>query len=254
VTALLEVSGLAVRFGGVDALQGVDLSVAKGSVHGLIGPNGAGKTTLLNCIGRVIEPVEGSIRFEGRDLLGLPAYALAALGIARTFQNLALVDDATVLDNVLTGRRRREGFGIHDFLPTPARHRLEREDRDTALAALARAGLEGHEEANVKSLPYGFRKSVEIARAMCAAPQLLMLDEPTAGLNASEMADLARTVHRMRESLDLTVLLITHHIEFLLEVADRVTVLDLGRVIADGDPRLLQTDARVRAAYIGTDE
>jgi len=254
MTALLEVRGVAVRFGGVHALDGVDMQVTEGTVHGLIGPNGAGKTTLLNCIGRVIEPSGGALAFSRQDLGARPAHDLARLGIARTFQNLALMDDGTVLDNVLVGLRRSGGFTLHDFLPTPRRFALEREDRETALDALAQVDLQQYAHDRIGQLPYGFRKSVEIARALCTRPRLLMLDEPTAGLNASEMGQLAAAVRRMRDALGLTVLLITHHIEFLLEVADRVTVLDLGCVIADGAPGLVHTDARVRAAYLGADE
>ena len=254
MSPLLDVSGVTVRFGGVQALQDVDLRVAKGSVHGLIGPNGAGKTTLLNCIGRIIEPSAGTLHFDGQDLLSRPVHEVSSLGVARTFQNLALMDEATVLDNVLVGLRRKKGLYLHDFLPTPKRRKLEKEDRATALAALARIGLEAHAESSIKSLPYGIRKSVEIARALCAQPKLLMLDEPTAGLNQIEMERLAADVRRLHAELDVTVLLITHHTEFLLEIADRVTVLDLGRVIADGEPQIVHTDERVRVAYLGAEE
>jgi len=254
MTALLEVSEITVRFGGVRALTGVNMQVAEGSVHGLIGPNGAGKTTLLNCIGRVIEPTEGRLVFARDDLRARPTHDLARLGVARTFQNLALMDDRTVLDNVLVGLRRAGGFTLHDFLPTRRRFALEAEDRATALAALAQVDLQQFAHQKIGKLPYGYRKSIEIARALCTRPRLLMLDEPTAGLNPTEMDQLGIAVRRMRETLGLTVLLITHHIEFLLEVADRVTVLDLGCVIADGAPDLVHTDARVRAAYLGADE
>lgn len=254
MTALLEVSGITARFGGVRALDGVRMQVAEGSVHGLIGPNGAGKTTLLNCIGRVIEPTEGRLVFAGQDLRAQPPHALAGLGISRTFQNLALMDEATVLDNVLVGLHHPGGFTLHDFLPTPRRLALEAEGRATALGALAQVDLQQYANDCIGKLPYGFRKSIEIARALCARPRLLMLDEPTAGLNSTEMEQLSIVVRRMRETLGLTVLLITHHIEFLLEVADRVTVLDLGRVIADGTPDLVHIDARVRAAYLGAEE
>ena len=255
MTALLDISGLTVRFGGVHALQEVTMQVQEGSIHGLIGPNGAGKTTLLNCIGRVIEPVGGSINFGGVDLISHRAHDLAALGIARTFQNLALIESATALDNVRIGLLRAGGmFSLHDFLPTGARARKEREDAAAALDALARLGLQEHAATVVAALPYGIRKSTEIARALCARPRMLLLDEPTAGLNAREMDDLAAVIRKLRSEMGITVLLITHHIEFLLDIADRVTVLDLGRVIADGLPQLVHTDDRVRAAYLGTDE
>jgi branched-chain amino acid transport system ATP-binding protein len=254
MSALLEVHGIGVRFGGVQALGGVDMQVAEGTVHGLIGPNGAGKTTLLNCIGRVIEPSEGRLAFEGRNLRARAAHDLAGMGIARTFQNLALMDEATVLDNVLAGMRPNGAFTIHDFLPTTRRFALAEQDRQRAWDALAQLDLQSLANDTVRSLPYGHRKSVEIARALCASPRLLMLDEPTAGLNSAEMEQLGAAVRRMRDQLGLTVLLITHHIEFLLDVADRVTVLDLGRVIADGLPGLVHTDQRVQAAYLGSDE
>jgi ABC-type branched-subunit amino acid transport system ATPase component len=252
--SLLEVKGLGVRFGGVAALQNVDLSVAQGSVHGLIGPNGAGKTTLLNCIGRVIEPSAGAIHFAGRDLLACATHELAELGIARTFQNLALMDDRTSLDNAMVGlptQSRR--FGLSAFLPTPARARAGIEDRRVTLDALKTLGLDMHADKVVRSLPYGHRKSIEIARALCAAPRLLMLDEPTAGLHPGEMDQLVAIIRRLHRDLGLTILLITHHIDFLLKVADKVTVLDLGSVIADGPPELVQTDPRVMTAYLGTE-
>lgn len=255
MTALLDVSGLTVRFGGVHALQGVSMQVEEGSIHGLIGPNGAGKTTLLNCIGRVIEPVGGSINFGGADLISHRAHGLASLGIARTFQNLALIESATALDNVRVGLLRTGGMlRFHDFLPTGARARKEHEDAAAALDALARLGLQEYAATVVAALPYGIRKSTEIARALCARPRMLLLDEPTAGLNAREMDGLAAVIRKLRSEMGITVLLITHHIEFLLDIADRVTVLDLGRVIADGLPQLVHTDDRVRSAYLGTDE
>ena len=255
MTALLDISGLTVRFGGVHALQDVAMQVEEGSIHGLIGPNGAGKTTLLNCIGRVIKPVGGSINFGGTDLLSRHAHDLASLGVARTFQNLALIESATALDNVRVGLQRAGGmFRLHDFLPTGARARKEREDAAAALDALARLGLQEYAATVVAAMPYGIRKSTEIARALCARPRMLLLDEPTAGLNAREMSGLAAAIRKLRSELGITVLLITHHIEFLLDIADRVTVLDLGRVIADGLPQLVHTDDRVRTAYLGTDD
>jgi ABC-type branched-subunit amino acid transport system ATPase component len=249
---LLEARGLSVRFGGVYALQDVELTVHAGSVHGLIGPNGAGKTTLLNTIGRVIQPQAGSIAFDGRDLLACAPHELAALGIARTFQNLALIDDRTSLDNTMVGvPSQSRGFGLSAFLPTPARRRLDADARTAAFDALRTLGLDMHAEKIVRSLPYGHRKSIEIARALCAGPRLLMLDEPTAGLHPAEMDQLVEIIRRLHRDLGLTVLLITHHIEFLLQVADEVTVLDLGKVIAVGEPEIVRTNPRVMSAYLG---
>ncbi|MBE0592578.1 MAG: ABC transporter ATP-binding protein [Gemmatimonadales bacterium] len=253
--SLLEIHGLSLRFGGVRALQDVEMEVDGGTIHGLIGPNGAGKTTLLNCIGRVIRPQEGRIRFDGVDLLDRATHELAGLGIARTFQNLALMNERSVLDNVMVGLpEQSRGFDMSAFLPTYGRAAKERASRARAHDALALLELDGHAEKPVRGLPYGHRKSIEIARALCASPRMLMLDEPTAGLNSAEMDRPAQVVTRLRSELDLTILLITHHIEFLLQVADRVTVLDLGRVLADGAPQIVQTDPEVRAAYLGVDE
>jgi len=248
--ALLEVRDLHVSFGGVSALRGVDLSVEPGTIHGLIGPNGAGKTTLLNCIGRVIRPSQGSVNFDGRDLLNEAPHRLAQLGISRTFQNLALMGERSVLDNVRLGTDAGH-LGLADFFPTPSRAQREREQGEAALAALRTIGLEQAASAMVSSLPYGHRKSLEIARAMCRKPRLLMLDEPTAGLHPSEMDGLAGLVLRLRDELRITLLIITHHLEFLARIADEVTVLDLGEVIASGEPGLVHTDERVRAAYLG---
>ncbi len=248
---LLAVESLGVRFGGVIALDGVNLSVREGGIHGLIGPNGAGKTTLLNCIGRVIEPDTGRIRFRDDDLLRWPAHRLAERGIARTFQNLALMLDRTVLDNVLVGLASRTTLTLSAFVPIASALRREKTERRRALEVLELLGLHAVADRTVGSLPYGQRKSVEIARALCASPRLLMLDEPTAGLHPSEMNQLAQVVRELHRDLSLTIVLITHHLEFLLEVADHVTVLDLGRVIADGPPDLVQTDPLVKQAYLG---
>ncbi len=250
---LLQVQDLGVTFGGVQALTDVSLSVDTGTVHGLIGGNGAGKTTLLNCVGRAVSPDRGRIVFDGHDLLTLPPHAIASRGITRTFQNLALIEGATVLENVCVGHEP----GAHtarwsDFFPGRRRSLLQTSATHVAMEALSQLGLARHADERIDGLPYGVRKSIEIARALCARPRLLMLDEPTAGLNGREMADLAVALANIRSGSVLTILLITHHLEFLLRVADRVTVLELGRVIAEGPPELVQTDERVRNSYLGT--
>lgn len=250
----LEISGLSKRFGGVVALDDVGMTVKAGTVHGLIGPNGAGKSTLVNCIGRVIDPTAGSIRFGDRDLLTHPPHGLATLGIARTFQNLALVPQLSAVENVMVGLLgRRTGSRLQTLWPTRAGRAQTGQDRRAALDAMALLGLAQYAERPADKLPYGVRKSLEIARALCLQPRLLMLDEPTAGLNATEMDELAVVVRRLNRELGTTVLLITHHVDFLLEVASAVTVLDLGRRIAAGPPELVQTDARVKAAYLGVE-
>lgn len=252
---LLDVGGLGVAFGGVRALDGVDLRVAKGSVHGLVGPNGAGKTTLLNCVTRLIQPDAGTIRFDGVDLMACAAHEMAALGISRTFQNFGLIAQLNVLENVMLGwHARHPGTLLDELLRFGRRNRFEREAREQSQQALARAGLADFSQRAVGSLSYGMRKGVELARADVLQPRLLLLDEPTAGLSRAEMQSLAGTIARMRERSGVTVLVITHHIEFLLEVADEVTVLDLGQRIAAGSPTLLRDDPRVVAAYVGTED
>ncbi|HEX2891473.1 ABC transporter ATP-binding protein [Vineibacter terrae] len=251
---LLEIQGLSVQFGGVTALSGVDLLVRPQSVHGLIGPNGAGKTTLLNCITRLVRPTAGSIRLAGADLLAAPPHAIAGMGIARTFQNFGLIGELSVLENVMAGMHARHPGGLlEEMLLLGRRNRHEREARTRALESLAFTGLSDVADRLVASLPYGVRKAVELARAIAIDPRLLLLDEPTAGLNEAEMERLRRTLRELQRSTDVTILLITHHVEFLLGIADAVTVLDLGRRIAFGDPSLVKTDPEVVAAYIGTE-
>ena len=249
---LLELRGIAVHFGGVQALAAVDLAIPPGQVHGLIGPNGAGKTTLLNVICRIVRPSAGAVRYQGRDLLPQRPDRLAALGISRTFQNLALMDEATVLDNVLIGLHAHSPGGLLDELVLVARgQRRERAARVAARQALETLGIAELAAIPVQRLSYGQRKMVELARAWVGRPQLLLLDEPTAGLNGNEIERLRATLARIRASENLTVLVITHHIEFLVGLADAVTVLDLGRSIMVGSPDEVRRDPRVVEAYLG---
>ena len=249
---LLELRGIAVHFGGVKALDAVDLSIAAGQIHGLIGPNGAGKTTLLNVICRIVHPNAGEARYQGQDLLMQRPDRLAALGISRTFQNLALMDDATVVDNVLIGlHAHRPGGLVDELLLVPRGQRREREARDAARQALETLRIAELADMPVQRLSYGQRKMVELARAWVGRPRQLLLDEPTAGLNGNELDRLRETLAAMRASEQLTMLVITHHIEFLVGLADAVTVLDLGRSIMAGSPDEVRRDPRVVEAYLG---
>jgi ABC-type branched-subunit amino acid transport system ATPase component/ABC-type branched-subunit amino acid transport system permease subunit len=250
---LLEVAGLSVDFGGVHALQDVSFCVSAGSIHGLIGPNGAGKTTALNCISRLIDPTRGAIRFGGQDLLAVHPSRVAHLGISRTFQNLELCRHLSALDNVMIGLHHRVvAPNIAYLLRLPAGRRAEAEARRRALELLDLVECLDVVDRPVQSLPHSRQKRVELARALACGGQLLVLDEPAAGLDASEREALADLVRRVRDA-GLTILLVEHDMALVMSLCDRVTVLDFGRVIADGSPEEAQADPAVVAAYLGED-
>ncbi|HTV71420.1 MAG TPA: ABC transporter ATP-binding protein [Rhizobiaceae bacterium] len=251
---LLSATDLTVSFGGVKALSDVDLAIERGSIHGLIGPNGAGKTTLLNAISRLVRPSAGGITFDGHDLLSHAPHEIAQLGIARTFQNLGLIEQATVVDNVLVGLHTRHPASIIDEVALVwRRNRAERDALHAAGGVLKAVALEHVADVSVKGLSYGTRKNVELARACVGDPKLLMLDEPTAGLNAAEMDRLKTLLLSLRDTRGVTILIITHHVEFLVGIADVTTVLDLGRVIAHGTPNQVHRNPRVVSAYFGSE-
>jgi branched-chain amino acid transport system ATP-binding protein len=248
----LVVDGLSVRFGGVAALAGVSFTVAPGSVHALIGPNGAGKSTCLNVLSGVYPAAGGSVRYGEQELTRLRPHRIARLGVGRTFQNLALSPTATVADNLLLGRHRltRAGFvGAGLRTPRARREAVEQDRRIRAVAELV--GLDDALGRRLDELPYGARKRVELARALCAEPTLLLLDEPVAGMTAAESAELAGVLARVRTELAVSILLVDHDMAFVMGIADRVTVLDFGRRIAEGSPGEVQRDPAVVRAYLG---
>ncbi len=248
----LCVEHLSVAFGGVHAAQDVCFAVEPGELVSLIGPNGAGKTTILDVVSGLRRPDTGRVRFGERELTRLAPHRIAALGIARTFQNPALFEGASVLENVLTGghRHRRHGFAA-ELLGLPAVRLAERRARERARVALARFGLETHAQLMIAQLPYGVRKLVELARAAACEPRLLLLDEPSSGLSAQETAQMAQWIRTLREASAAAVLMVEHDMELVARVSQRVVALDAGRVIAQGTPERIRSDPVVIEAYLG---
>jgi len=249
---ILQVHGGTVRFGGVTALDHVDLAVRDGQVCGLIGPNGAGKTTLFNTITRLCSLTEGAIHFEGRPLERLQPRRIAERGIARTFQNLGILAQLTVLENVLLGAHHRFRNRMFESLFRPGRTDLEeRRMAAECMEILGRLGLSDVADAKASSLPYGTLKKVEIARALAARPRLLLLDEPAAGLTHGEVASFGDLLRQIRESFRLTIILVEHHMGLVSSVCDHVVALHLGRKIAEGSSDSVRAHPQVVSAYLG---
>jgi branched-chain amino acid transport system ATP-binding protein len=248
---LLEVRDVSVRFGGVVALDGLTFDVVPGSICALIGPNGAGKTTLFNVISRLYPATEGSVTFDGRDLLAIPPHGIAEAGIARTFQNVALFPGLSVLDNVRVGAHTRGDVGFLRGLVGLGRSENKRSSAD-AMAILERLDLGHLAPRPAAGLPFGTLKRIELARALAARPRFLMLDEPANGLTHGEVDELALTIQRLRDEFDLTILLVEHHMAMVMAISDHVVVLDFGRRIAEGAPDTVRNDPLVIQAYLGT--
>lgn len=248
---LLETECVTRRYAGLVAVDDVSLAVEQGGVHALIGPNGAGKTTLFNLLTGLVAPSAGRIMLDGADITSLPAHRRAALGLARTFQNIRLFRGMSVLENVLTGRHARLSAGLlATVLRLPAFHAEERSARAAALAALDMVGLAAHADLPAGALAYGDQRRLEIARALAAEPRLLLLDEPAAGMNPAETTALAGLIRRIA-SAGVTVLLVEHDMGFVSGLADTVSVLNFGRLIFTGTPTQMRTQPAVVEAYLG---
>lgn len=255
MTDALKITGLVRRFGGVTALAGVDLSVERGQTRALIGPNGSGKSTLINCVSAVDRWDEGTIVVDGVPVQGRNSAVAARRGIARTFQTLRLFDDMTVLENVMVAMHHTRGYDVLSAVTLlPRYRRAEARMRGEALALLERVGVVEDADREAGTLPYGHRRLVEIARALALQPTLLLLDEPAAGMNDSETKRLARLVSSLGTGGDLSILVVEHNMDFVASVAAQVTVLDNGRIIAEGTPAQVREHPDVLRAYLGSEE
>jgi len=253
--SIFGAQNISVRFGGLQALIGVTFEVTGGEVFSIIGPNGAGKTTIFNCISRFYDLNQGKLFLEGKEITGISPHSVADLGIARTFQNIELFKNMTVIDNLLLGRHRRRGSNLFtETFFTGSVRKQEIESREKAEEIIDFLDLQAHRNQRISGLPYGIQKTVELGRALAMEPKLLLLDEPSSGLNMEEMEDLAFWITDIKEELGITILMVEHNMRLVGEISDRVLALNFGAVIARGDPREVLEHPEVMKAYLGEED
>jgi len=252
---ILEVKNLTIRFGGITAVDNVDIKAAKGEITSVIGPNGAGKTTLFNMISGIYKPTSGTVQFDGRDITGKPTHVISKEGIARTFQNIRLYQGLTVVENVQAVLDARTDYNIvQALLGLPSVRRKDRENIEKSIEFLKIVGLYDLRNEKPANLPYGLQRKLEIARALATTPKLLLLDEPGAGLNTTEVDELIELVQKVKEQFEISVLLIEHRIQMVNTLSDKVYVLNFGELLAEGTPKEIQNNEHVIAAYMGEDD
>ncbi len=250
--SVIQAKGVSKCFGGLTAVNNVDLAIPEHSIFSIIGPNGAGKTTLFNCVSGFYVPDEGEICFDGQPIQGLPTHKICDLGIARTYQNIRLFKQMTAVENVLVGHHSRmHTHWIESILRNKRYRQEEKRALEEAFALLEFVGLCGMVDTPAHNLPYGAQRRLEIARALASKPNVLLLDEPTAGMNSQETAEMTLFIKRLRDTRNITILLIEHDMRVVMDISDQITVLDYGLKIAEGEPEQIRSDQRVIEAYLG---